>query len=66
MRHIIPISGKDSLATAIVQITRDPSLEYEFVFNPTGLELPPVFEWIDNVEKYYGEKLKNDNHAKRN
>lgn len=52
MRHIIPISGKDSLATAIVQTTRKPDLDYEFVFNPTGLELPEVFEWIERVEAH--------------
>lgn len=54
MRHIIPISGKDSLATAIVQKAIDETLPYEYVFNPTGAELPEVFEWIDKVEKYLG------------
>ena len=33
MRHLILISGKDSLACAIVQTERAPSLPYEFVFN---------------------------------
>lgn len=55
MRHIIPISGKDSLATAIVQKAREPGLPYEYVFNPTGLELPEVFEWLDDVEKHIGK-----------
>lgn len=57
MRYIIPISGKDSLATAIVQIAREPNLPYEFVFNPTGAELPEVFEWIEKVETYLGQKI---------
>lgn len=57
MRHIIPISGKDSLATAIVQITLEPELNYEFVFNPTGAELPDVFEWIIKVENYLGKPI---------
>lgn len=57
MRHIIPISGKDSLATAIVQTTTTPELNYEFVFNPTGAELPEVFEWIEKVEKYLGKPI---------
>jgi len=57
MRHIIPISGKDSLATALVQIKRKPELNYEFVFNPTGAELPCVFDWINNVEKYLGKPI---------
>lgn len=57
MRHIIPISGKDSLATAIVQTTVEPDLDYEFVFNPTGAELPEVFEWIAHVEKYFNKPI---------
>lgn len=57
MRHIIPISGKDSLATAIVQHELQPELNYEYVFNPTGLELPEVLEWIKNVGKYFGKEI---------
>jgi len=57
MRQIIPISGKDSLATALVQLKYEPDLPYEFVFNPTGAELPEVFEWIDKVEKYLGKPI---------
>ncbi|WP_139423907.1 phosphoadenosine phosphosulfate reductase domain-containing protein [Chryseobacterium mulctrae] len=57
MRNIIPISGKDSLATAIVQRTIDPELDYEFVFNPTGAELPEVLTWIDKVEGYLGKEI---------
>ena len=40
MRHIIPISGKDSLSTALVQLAKQPEIDYEFMFNPTGQELP--------------------------
>lgn len=57
MRHIIPISGKDSLSTALVQIRRNPNLPYEYMFNPTGAELPEVFEWIKKVENYLGKKI---------
>lgn len=57
MRHIIPISGKDSLATAVLQTTKDNSLDYEYVFNPTGAEMPEVYDWIDKVEKYFGKKI---------
>lgn len=56
-RHIIPISGKDSLCTAILQRQRRPDLEYEYVFNPTGAELPEVFEWIEKVEKQLDIKI---------
>ena len=57
MRHIIPISGKDSLATAIVQMTIAPDLPYEFWFNDTGGEIPETYQWLDNVEKYLGIKI---------
>lgn len=56
-RHIIPISGKDSLATALFQIAKEPVLPYEFMFNPTGAELPEVFEWLDKVEAYLGKPI---------
>jgi len=57
MRHIIPISGKDSLATALVQRKIAPELDYEYVFNPTGAELPCVFEWLDRVSVYLGKEI---------
>lgn len=57
MRHIIPISGKDSLATAIVQTARAPEIDYEFMFNPTGQELPDVFDWLERVEIFLGKKI---------
>jgi hypothetical protein len=56
MRHIIPISGKDSLTTAIVQSAKE-THDYEFFFNPTGLELPEVFLWLDNIENTLGIKI---------
>lgn len=52
-RYIIPISGKDSLTTAIIQTARE-DREYEYVFNPTGLELPEVFDWLDSIEVKLG------------
>lgn len=57
MRYIIPISGKDSLSTAIVQTALQPELDYEFVFNPTGAELPEVYLWIDKVEQYLNKPI---------
>jgi hypothetical protein len=50
-RNIIPISGKDSLATAIWQRTLAPDLPYEFVFNDTRAELPETYEWLNRVEE---------------
>lgn len=57
MRHIVPISGKDSLATALFQLETEPENDYEYVFNPTGAELPCVFEWIGKVEKHFGKRI---------
>lgn len=57
MRHIIPISGKDSLATAIIQKELQPELEYEYIFNPTGKELPETIEWLKKVEIYLGKPI---------
>lgn len=54
MRHIIPVSGKDSLATAIVQIEHQPDLPYELMFNPTGAETPEVDDWLAKVEVHLG------------
>lgn len=54
MRHIIPISGKDSLCTAIVQMKANNALPYEFIFSPTGAELPEVFAWLKNIEDSLG------------
>lgn len=52
-RHIIPISGKDSLATAIWQMAHEPR-PYEFVFNDTRAELPETYAWLDRVESVLG------------
>lgn len=54
MRHIIPISGKDSAATALVQMAREPDLPYEFVFQDVGMELPETYAWLDAVERKLG------------
>lgn len=54
MRHIMPISGKDSLATWLVQRARAPELPYEPMFNPTGAETPEVNAWLAKVEAYTG------------
>jgi hypothetical protein len=56
-RHIIPISGKDSLATAIWQTSHEPALPYEFVFNDTRAELPDTYDWLEKVERTLGIKI---------
>ncbi len=57
MRYIIPISGKDSLATALLLHEHNAYRDYELLFNPTGAELPEVFEWLNKVEDYFGKKI---------
>lgn len=54
MRHILPISGKDSLWTAIVQTRRAPDLNYEAMFNPTGAETPEVDAWLEKAAQHLG------------
>jgi len=51
-RHIIPISGKDSATTAIVQMAYQPDLDYEFIYNDTFAELPEVDLWLKRMEEY--------------
>lgn len=58
MRELILVSGKDSLATALVQTTRAPELQYEYVFNDVGAELPETYAWIDKVEQRTGWQIK--------
>lgn len=54
MRHVIPVSGKDSLCTALVQTALAPDLEYSFVFSDVGMELPETYAWLDGVERALG------------
>lgn len=53
-RHIIPISGKDSACTALVQTAREPGLPYEYMFNDAGSELPETYAWLSTLEKATG------------
>lgn len=56
-RHIIPISGKDSLCTALIQTARKSDLRYEFLFCDTGSELPETYDWLNHVERTTGWKI---------
>lgn len=58
MRHIIPISGKDSLATAILQKQLQPEIAYEYMFNDTGIEFPETLIWLRKVEQQLGIEIK--------
>lgn len=54
MRYLVPISGKDSLASALIQTTRQPDLPYEFFFNDVTTELPETYAWLKQVEAKTG------------
>jgi hypothetical protein len=54
MRHVVLISGKDSLAAALLQTARHPGLPYEYVFNDVGAELPETYAWLARVEAATG------------
>lgn len=57
IRHIMPVSGKDSLAAWLVQRARAPQHHYEPMFNPTGAETPEVDVWLAKVELYTGAAI---------
>jgi len=50
MRHCILVSGKDSLATALLQTAYAPQHAYEYVFNDVGVELPETLAWLAEIE----------------
>jgi len=56
-RHIIPISGKDSLCAALIQQARKPNLNYEYLFCDVGSELPETYQWLNFVEESTGWKI---------
>ncbi len=58
MRHLILISGKDSLATALVQTARKPDLDYEYVWNDVAAELPETYAWMERVQQKTGWQVK--------
>ena len=53
-RHLIGISGKDSLATALFQSNLKPDLPYEYFFNDNGCELPETYVWLESIEERTG------------
>ena len=56
MRHIVPISGKDSLAAALVAAARE-DLPYKYFFTDTESELPETYAWLTKVEEQTGWKI---------
>jgi hypothetical protein len=57
MQHVIPVSGKDSLTTAIVQRERRAEA-YIYFYNHTGAELPEIDNWLTRCEVYLNAPIK--------
>lgn len=57
LSYVVPISGKDSLATALVVREMYPDRQFEYFHNATGAELPETNEWLDRVEAYLGQPV---------
>lgn len=39
------------LAAALIQRIYRPELPYEYLYNPTGMEVPEIEAWLQEVEK---------------
>lgn len=52
MRHIIPVSGKDSACLAVLLRQAHPQRRYELFFNATGTELPETICWLGRVSRH--------------
>lgn len=57
LRHIVPISGKDSLATAVVMRLWFPDKPLEYFYNEVKKELPEIYEWLGRVEIYLNSPI---------
>jgi hypothetical protein len=57
MQHVIPVSGKDSLMTALVCSAHWPEHDYRYVFNDVRAELPETYAWLNKVETAMGWEI---------
>ena len=58
MRHIVALSGgKDSVAMSLRLAEVEPR-QYEYVYTPTGNELPPMKDHIANLEQILGVPIR--------
>ena len=59
MKHIVAISGgKDSTAMAL-RLAEIKENEYEYIFTPTGNELPELFEHLTRIQDILKTEIKN-------
>lgn len=62
-KHVIGISGgKDSTALAMRLVELHPEIDFEFICNATGNELPELFEHLEKLEAMFGKKFKRITH----
>jgi len=60
MRHIVALSGgKDSVAMSLRLAEVEPENDYEYVYTPTGNELPVMVEHIAKLETILGKPIRN-------
>jgi len=60
IRHIVALSGgKDSVSMALALQEREPENDYEFVYTPTGNELPLMDDHIRKLEGILGKPIRN-------
>lgn len=58
MKHVVALSGgKDSTALALALAEKEPR-DYEYIFTPTGDELPELFEHIERVSGLLGKPVR--------
>ena len=57
MKHIVSFSGgKDSTAMLLMMLEKGIQVD-EIYFADTGVEFPEMYQYIDKIEKYIGQKI---------
>lgn len=65
VKHLVPVSGKDSLTARLLLGEMNTGITYESFYNDTGMELPEVVGdpetgdrgWLGKVEDYIGQVI---------
>lgn len=57
MKHVVGLSGgKDSTCLALALAEKEPR-DYEYIFTPTGDELPELYAHLERIEGLLGKKI---------
>lgn len=54
VRHIVPVSGKDSACTALLLQQAYPERQFEYFHNATAMDMPEVQDWLGRIEGQLG------------